>query len=300
MTKTSETITFFGSGPVAARSLELLAENFEIEAVITKPKPDHHRGDFPVITLCETLGLPVFTASNKLELSELFSIHPVKSPLAILIDFGIIVTKDVIDYFPRGIVNSHFSLLPELRGADPITFSILSGQAKTGVSLMLIDEGMDTGKLLAQRSLPVKSAATTDSLTRELIILSNELLKEIIPKYSTGEVRPRHQPHQDRATYSRKLTKEDGEIDWAKSAVQLEREIRAFLEWPKSRAIIADREVTITKARVFPGNGTPGELRVIDKDIVVFCGSDGLLIERLKPAGKNEMNAEAFINGYLK
>lgn len=300
MKKISNQIVFFGSGPVAARSLELLAENFEIEAVITKPKPAHHHGDFPVISLSEKLGLKTFTAANRKELSELFSTNPVKSTLAVLIDFGIIVTKDVIDYFPLGIINSHFSLLPELRGADPITFSILSGQAKTGVSLMLIDEGMDTGKIIAQRSHAIKPIDTSETLTEDLINLSNELLKEFAPKYIAQEVQSHQQPHPNRATYSRKLTKEDGDIDWAKSAQEIEREIRAYSAWPKSRAKLAGRDVTITKARVFPGHGTPGEVRIIDKDMVVFCGADGLLIERLKPAGKNEMNAEAFINGYLK
>src|SRR5687768_5450622 len=124
MTSIDEPITFFGSGPVAAASLRLLAEDFTIEAVITKPRPAHHRGPVPVIELAEELGLKVYTAGNRRELDELFTGNPVRSSLAVLIDFGIIVSRQIIDYFPLGIINSHFSLLPEWRGADPITFAI--------------------------------------------------------------------------------------------------------------------------------------------------------------------------------
>ena len=132
-------LVFFGSGPVAAASLKKLAKHFVIEAVITKPQPAHHREPFPVLALAEELGLRTLTPNSKQELSDLFSTKPVKSKLGVVIDYGFIINQDVIDSFPHGIVNSHFSLLPEWRGADPISFSILSGQQKTGVSLMVID-----------------------------------------------------------------------------------------------------------------------------------------------------------------
>lgn len=304
MKKMSETIVFFGSGPVAAESLRLLAKQFTIEAVVTKPKPEHHRGEFPVITIAMSLGLPVHTAKNKWELSELINKQSYQSRVAVLIDFGIIVTQDVIDYFPLGIINSHFSLLPEWRGADPISFAILSGQAKTGVSLMLIDAGMDTGKVICQKSHPINAEITTPRLTDELIHVSNRLLGEYVPQYLAGKIKPRSQPHPERATYSRKLTKEDGVIDWTKPAEQIEREIRAFIEWPKSRTAIEGKEVIITKARVVPGmlsDAKPGD--IIDAKtgaLKIAAGTGSLEIERLKPAGKNEMDAAAFINGYLK
>lgn len=164
--KTNQTV-FFGSGPVAAKCLELLAKHTEIEVVITKPRPPHHRGDVPVITLAEKLGLPILTAGNKKELDALVASHQFASEYAILIDFGIIVSQKVIDVFPRGIINSHFSLLPKLRGADPITWAIANGDEKSGVSLMLIDEGMDTGKLITQKTLHFAPNETTPSLYRE-------------------------------------------------------------------------------------------------------------------------------------
>src|SRR5690606_4373254 len=144
----TESCVFFGSGPVAARCLELLLEHTEVEAVITKPRPVGHRGKVPVLELAESRGLTVYTAADKSALDTLISENNLLSHYAILIDFGIIVSQAVIDSFPLGIINSHFSLLPQLRGADPITFSILEGHDKTGVSLMLVERGMDTGKLI--------------------------------------------------------------------------------------------------------------------------------------------------------
>lgn len=296
-----ESVVFFGSGPVAAESLRLLAENFNIEVVVTKPKPTHHRGNFPVLDLVKQLNLPVKTVTNKNELDELISSKPFDSKLGVIIDFGIIVSRKVIDYFPLGIVNSHFSLLPEWRGADPITFSILSGQPKTGVSLMLIDEGLDTGKLLTYKTLPIEPMDTTQSLTDRLIKLSDKLLQDYLPKYVIGSIKPKNQPHPDRATYSRKLTKEDGIIDWNKSAQQIEREIRAYIEWPKSRTKIADKEIIITKAHALPTNipNNPiGKFEAVGNALMVECGKGTLCIDRLKPAGKSEMTAMAFLAGY--
>jgi methionyl-tRNA formyltransferase len=158
-----ESVVFFGSGPVASKSLELLAKNFAVEAIITKPATAQEMA----ATLIESVS--VYAVSNKSELDELITKQSFNSRLAILIDFGIIVSRTVIDAFPLGIVNSHFSVLPEWRGADPISFAILSGQKTTGVSLMLLDEGMDTGKILVTKSLPINSDDTTPTLTDKLI-----------------------------------------------------------------------------------------------------------------------------------
>lgn len=300
---TDNSLVFFGSGPVAAESLKLLLKSFNIEAVITKPRLAHHRGNTPVVDLCEQHNLTFYTPSNKQELSDLFTTINLKSQIGIVIDYGIIINNDVIDFFPLGIVNSHFSLLPEWRGADPISFSILSGQPKTGVSLMIIEPTLDTGKLIAQKSMPIESDETTASLTSKLIHLSDELLNSYLPRYISGEITPRRQPHPDRATYSRKLTKEDGVLDWNKTAAQLEREIRAFIDWPKSRTTLTDKDVVITKAHTTPTvamGQKPGDITVVPetKMIGIATTSGTLWIDRLKPAGKNEMTGEAFLAGH--
>jgi methionyl-tRNA formyltransferase len=286
-----ESIVFFGSGPLAAASLRFLHTNFNVEAAVTKPTTrDEMAASAP--------GVPLFLASNKQELTELLGTKPFKSRLGVLVDFGIIVEKAVIDYFPLGIINSHFSLLPRWRGADPITFAILEGDTKTGVSLMLIDEGLDTGKLITQKTLHIKPDTTTPTLTDELVDLSNELLKEFIPRYVSGKVIPHNQPHPDRATHSHKLERLDGLIDWTKPAERIEREIRAFLGWPGSRTTLAGKEVTITKAHVVDGKGQPGMPEVRGKELLIYTGTDALSIDKLKPSGKKEMPIQAFLAGY--
>ncbi|HSX23936.1 MAG TPA: methionyl-tRNA formyltransferase [Candidatus Saccharimonadales bacterium] len=299
MRKISEKIVFFGSGPVAAQSLELLAGDFEIEAVVTKPKPPHHRGEFPVIATAEKLGLPIHTVSSKAELSKLIAARPFRSRLGVLIDFGIIVGQDTIGYFPLGIVNSHFSVLPEWRGADPISFAILSGQKQTGISLMLLVEAMDEGPLIAYGEYDLPPDITAPLLTTHLIHLSYALLKEELPHYMAGKHSGAPQNITGRkVSYSRKLTKQDGVIDWAKPAVELEREIRAFIEWPKSRTQLGGKEVILTGAQVVDGRSKPGEILEKSQRLVIATSDKALEILRLKPAGKREMSAKEFLAGY--
>ena len=300
-----EPIIFFGTGPVAAASLKLLSQSFEIEAVITKPRQPHHRGEVPVLDVANKLELPLIEVANKKEVSEKITSQQFRSQVAVLIDFGILVEQKVIDVFPLGIVNSHFSLLPQWRGADPITFAILSGQDKTGVSLMLLVEAMDEGPLLAVGETVLPTDATTPELTRNLIGLSYALLKDVLPKYRAGKLIGSPQEkvadavgYSAQPSYSRKLTKEDGILDWDKAAEQLEREIRAYLEWPKSRTILGGHAVIITRAHAEAGEGAPGKLWLQNKRLGVYCGKGILMIDNIKPAGKGEMPIEAFINGY--
>ncbi len=302
-----ESIVFFGTGPVAAASLKLLAESFTIEAVVTKPRPEHHHGSVPVLEVAEQLELPIVLVANKKETTQKITAAHFASRIGVLIDFGIIVEQAVIATFSLGIINSHFSLLPQWRGADPITFSILSGQHKTGVSLMLLVEAMDEGPLLAVGEIDIDHSTTTPELTKKLISLSDTLLKDALPKYATGKLIGSSQEkiaktvgYSSTPSYSRKLTKEDGVLDWAKTAKQLEREIRAFVEWPKSRCVLGGHAVIVTQASVASGQGTPGELWHGDKTLGIYTGKDVLMLERLKPAGKADMPIAAFLNGYRK
>lgn len=301
----SETIVFFGSGPVAAASLRLLSQSFNIEAVVTKPRPAHHRGEVPVLTVCDELKLSVIEVEDKNSLTTKIAQASFESKVAVLIDFGIIVAQEVIDAFPLGIVNSHFSLLPEWRGADPITFAILSGQNETGVSLMLLVQKMDEGPILAQCVYNIEVNETTPSLTDELILLSYSMLHEILPEYLSGNVEPVPQeiaasllPDPPSVSYSRKLQKEDGNLNWEKPAVELEREIRAYSGWPKSRTTLAGMQVVVTQAHVETFSGQPGQLNVSNKTLTVGTAHNGLAIDALIPAGKKEMPVAAFLAGY--
>ena len=285
-------LVFFGSGPVATKTLQGLTKTgFKLEAVITKPKPAHHRGEFPVLRFCAQHKIASLTPQNKQELSELFSQKRFKSPLGLVVDYGLIIPADVIEGFEKGIVNSHFSLLPQLRGADPITFAILSGQTETGVSLMLIDEKLDEGPLLVQKNLKIALEETAPSLTVKLIALSNQMLAENLPRYLAGELLPYPQP-KDPPTYSRKLTKEDGVMDWSKPTQVLEREVRAYAGWPKSTTKIFGQKIIVTSARLAEG----------EKDgALVMKASPGYLeiLQLIAPSGRTMSGAD-FIRGYGK
>ncbi len=312
--KTSKpSIVFIGAGPVASASLELLVESFAVEAVITKPRPPKHRGNVPVLELAEKLQLPLVLVSSKKELSQKVAETTFKSNVAVLIDFGIIVAQDVIDAFPLGIINSHFSLLPEWRGADPITFALLSGQERTGVSLMKLVQAMDEGPILCLGVQENITSLTTPELTDRLVHLSYALLRDQLPNYIETEAPIRMEQlslhrqipdYPSEASYSRKLTKDDGILDFSKPAIELEREVRAYAEWPKSRTVIAGKDVVITKAHVANGDELPeakhanGDVFVHEKRLYIQT-SDGVLgIDSLKPAGKGDMPAQAFLAGY--
>lgn len=297
MKNKSNKVVFFGSGPVAAQSLRLLLNSFEIEAVITKPSTLHEMQSI-------VQDSPVLSVNNKQELDRLVQEERFSSELGILIDFGIIVSKSVIDSFKLGIINSHFSVLPEWRGADPISFAILSGQKSTGVSVMALVEAMDEGPLLCYETLALTGKENSTQLTNRLVKLSYELLKKDIPRLMSGEIKAdKPQTITTRsASYSRKLTKEDGVLDFNKPARELEREVRAFIEWPKSRTQLATKDVVVLKARV--DESQSGEVGTVflteNKCIGIYTKQGALIIEELKPAGKNTMSAKAFLAGYGK
>lgn len=229
---------------------------------------------------------------------KLHELREHESNLAVLAAYGRIIPQSVLDQFPLGIINVHPSLLPAYRGPTPVEQAMLDGVAKTGVSIMQLSAGMDEGPIYKQKTFLLRGNESKMELATKLQALGAELLIEVLPQIANGKLKPRKQPHPTRATYSHLIRKENGAIDWTKPAERLEREVRAYSDWPKSYATLADKDVVLTKARVVTGTGKPGEHTVIGKDLIVFCGQDALLIERLKPAGKNEMTSEAFISGY--
>lgn len=299
MIKTKTSLVFFGSGPVASKSIELLSKHFIIEAIITKPS--HKSDPNPVMEFAKKAGIKIYTPLNKEELSKQFLSNKFVSEIGLVIDYGIIISQSVISSFPKGILNSHFSLLPQWRGPDPITFAILSGQGETGVSIMIINDRMDEGQLLAQCSYKMSSDTTGPSLTQSLIEISYELLVKTIPAYLGGEIQPYMQDSTTEPTYSRKLTKDDGKIDWEMPAEVIERQIRAFIEWPRSYTTLYKQLIIISKARVAPDRADKlGKFVVEPKRLFVQCKKNSLEILSLRPSGKRDMSAEAFIAGYKR
>ena len=298
-----DSIIFFGMGPVSLKSLEKLSSSFLIEAIITKPNTS--RGKTPgksVSSWAEKNKVPFYQPDSSAAIYELFENKGFVSKVGVVIDYGLIIPEKVINSFPKGIINSHFSLLPKLRGADPITFALLSGQSSTGVSLMKIQPGLDTGDILASQEVPIAANETNESLTKKLIATSSELLISTLPSYISGKNSTLTEQDERQATYSRKLSKSDGQLSWSKSAFTLEREIRAFKPWPGSFTMIDGERVVIDEAHAEKVDKTTdgiGKMLISqDKNLVVRCGDDTILvIERLKPAGKSLMEAKAFLAG---
>ncbi len=280
MKKISKTIVFFGNEklatglpqaePVIRQAVE--SAGFTIEQVVTG------------------------------KLSEL---KPHKSKLAVLAAYGQIIPQRVLDEFPLGIINVHPSLLPQYRGPTPIEQAILDGVPKTGVSIMRLSAGMDEGPLYKQKTAHLSGTETKANLTKKLQKHGSDLLVDILPAIADGSLQPRQQPHPDRATYSRKLTKTDSIIDWEKPAEVLEREIRAFAGWPGSRTTLFNKDVIVTEAHAILStapNAKPGDITVVKDagEIGVTTKNGTLWITKLKPAGKKEMTAKEFTTGYYR
>lgn len=303
MKQPPKTVVFFGSGPIAAKSLELLLDHTSVEAIITKPQPRRNTLA-PVIAIAEQHNIPLYTPHDKRSLSTVFEQASFSSTAGLVIDYGVIIGKDVIETFPLGIANSHFSLLPQWRGPDPLSFTILSGQTETGVSLMLINEKMDEGPLIAQAPYTIPEKIYRPNLADELISISDSLIKHMLPTYMNGGIDPIPQEIATIASsaipsYAHIIKKSDGVIDWDKPAERIEREIRAFIDWPKSYTKIAGIDVVITAADVVNQSGNPGEISNQKKsELIIYCSKKALKISRLKPAGKKEMPANAFLAGY--
>lgn len=298
-------IIFFGSGPVALESLKSVCDISKVEFVVTKASLGKNDSRLLVPKWAKNRGLEVMEVSSAKELDELIKRTDLESNLGVVVDFGIIIPKSVIDKFSKGIINSHFSLLPKWRGADPITWSLLEGDAETGVSLMKIVPRLDEGDLIAVEKIDIDPNDDNVSLTNRLINLSNQTLRSYLPKYIDGLIKPWPQPVDTvKPTYSSKISKTDGKIDWSLPADNIERQIRAFKGWPGSQALIANTQVTITKADAvdIQHSHKPGMIEVRRKpaSLRVACGQGWLNVIRLKPSGKNEIDSAAFINGYAK
>ena len=292
-------IVFFGTGTVSQATADALFQSFEIEAVITKTdrKISGKLVPTPMKSWAAEHNIQVYEIDTKSELDTLLQQTTFESQVGIIVDYGVIVSQFAIDSFPKGIINSHFSLLPRLRGADPITFSILNRDNVTGVSVMLINPELDAGPLLAQDELPLSQSETTPELTAKLIQLSNTMLAKVIPEYLTGHCEAYPQPDKP-VSYTRMLTKADGLLDFNKSAEELEAEIRAFTGWPTSYFFINEERVVAQEVSISAESLAPKQIEIIDQSrLLIGTATTALEFMLLKPAGKKQMDTQSFING---
>ncbi len=299
-------VIFMGTPEFAVPSLErLFLEQYQLVTVYTQPDKAAGRGRplvfSPVKRLAINLGLPVVQPVSFKEagaVEQLSSFHP---DVIVVAAFGQILPQSVLDLPTYGCINIHPSLLPKFRGSSPVATAILAGDEFTGVSIMLMDKGLDTGPVLARAQVPISAQDTTGSLTAKLSLIAAQLLLEVLTGRSRGEITPQPQD-EAAATYSSQLSKEDGEIDWRISAVDIWRRVRAFHPWPGCYTRWQGRQLKIIEAVPLPGEGTPevGKIVALNKEGAVFGvdTGDGVLgILKVQLEGKQAMSAAEFLRG---
>lgn len=296
-------IVFMGTPDFAVPTLAALAPRYPVVGVITQPDRPAGRGKRivapPVKEAALALGLPVYQPTSLRAPEAEQRLAEWQPDLIVVAAFGQILQASVLDLPPHGCLNVHASLLPRYRGASPISAAILHGDSTTGVTLMRMDEGMDTGPILAQAPLPIAADDTTGALTAKLAQLGAQLLIDTLPRWLDGQVTARPQDH-DQATYCRPLTKEDGRLDWADPAEVLSRQIRACNPWPGAFTTWQGRRLKILMAQPHPGHAgdfAPGQVVALESGIAVATGAGLLQLGEVQLAGKNTMEAQQLARG---
>ncbi|MCJ7434006.1 MAG: methionyl-tRNA formyltransferase, partial [Anaerolineales bacterium] len=216
--------------------------------------------------------------------------------LIVVAAFGQILKPDVLDLPRYGCINVHASLLPRWRGAAPINAAILHGDEETGVTIMKMDIGLDTGPILTQRAIRLTRDDTAGSVFESLSHLGADLLVKTLPDYLSGKIRPCPQP-EDGVTYAPMLKKEEGLLDFTRPAEELERRVRAFNPWPGAFMRVDDVLLKVHRARAEAGNESAGKRLVYRNQLAVGAGSGLLILDEVQPAGKKSMSAAAFLSG---
>jgi methionyl-tRNA formyltransferase len=297
-------IVFLGSGSFAIPSfLTLLDAGHDLAALVTQPDREKGRGQRlappPTKPVAIARGVPVLQPRRVREPEAIAELEGLAPELLVVVAYGQILPRRVIDIAPRGTVNVHASLLPHLRGAAPIQWAIARGDRETGVTTMLIDEGLDTGPTLLARGTPIGLEETAAELEPRLARLGAEVLLETVRGLAEGRLAPTPQDA-SRATLAPLLKKEDGRLDWARSALELRCRIRGFQPWPGAFATWRGRTVKVLKARPEAGGqAPPGTVLDVGRDgVLVACGEGtALRLLEVQPESGRPMPASAFASG---
>ena len=301
-------IVFMGSPQPAVAVLDATVEiaaasGWSVVAAYTAPDKPAGRGRHllpsPVRKRAEELGIPVLTPQHLTRPEEQEQFRELRAELVVLAAYGLLLPPPFLFEPAHGAVNVHPSLLPRHRGAAPVAAAILAGDTETGVTLMTMNEGLDTGPLLATRTVSLNGYERTPALTEQLFALSGEMLAEVLPRYVAGEVVPVPQPDEG-ATYTPRMTKADALVDWREPALLIERKVRAYDPWPGTAAVWEGRRLAITDAGVDSetGNLAAGEVRTQGDAVLVGTGRGALRLLRVKMEGRPEMAVVDFLRGH--
>jgi methionyl-tRNA formyltransferase len=294
-------IVFLGSPAFALPTLRMLAAHYPVVGVVTQPDRPAGRGQLltapPVKELALDLGLPVIQPVRLKEPAALDQLSAWKPDLLVVAAFGQILRQNVLDMPKFGCINVHASLLPRGRGAAPIQAAILNGDRETGVTIMKMDAGVDTGAILSQKALAIQDDDTSESLSARLADLGAGLLEVTLPAYLAGEIVPEAQDD-SKATKVPMIKKEDGLLDFNLPAASLERRIRAFTPWPGTFFVWQSSPLKVLRAHVLEtSSATPGQQGVSGKFPMIGSGQGWLVLDEVQPAGKKPMSGDVFLRG---
>jgi methionyl-tRNA formyltransferase len=300
-------IIFMGTPGFAVPTLEsLLASEHEIVGVWAQPDRSAGRGQKlvpgPVKSLAQAHGLAVFQPLTLQDLLAIKQITRLKPEIIVLVAYGQILPQTVLDIPKFGCLNVHPSLLPKYRGASPIASAILGGDKETGVTIMLMDAGMDTGPILAQRRAAIDPPDTAESLEGRLSEIGADLLMETLTQWVSGGMRPQTQDDAQ-ATYTRQITKADGEVDWNIPAIELSRRVRAFYPWPGCYTRWQGKVLKVLEAIALPSSKRvePGRVVVLssypESPVGVSTGEGVLGLCRIQLEGKKAVSSAEFLQG---
>jgi methionyl-tRNA formyltransferase len=300
-------LVFMGTAELSCASLQRLVDTTGLSILAVVTQPDKPKGrelkltPSPVKALAERLHLSVLQPLRAREENFASQLQELKPDLMVVVAYGQILPQRLLDLPRYGCLNVHTSLLPKYRGAAPIQWAIADGESETGVTIMKMDAGLDTGPVLATRRTPILPADDAQTLHDRLAQLGAGLLTETIPDYVAGKILPQPQPAEG-ASYAAKIKKDDGRIDWSLPARKTWNRLRAFTPWPGGFTYLAGEPkpqlLKIGKAEVREQTGPPGTVLSADKGgIVVGCGEGALRILELQREGGKRLGAEAFLAG---
>ncbi|CAI0970612.1 methionyl-tRNA formyltransferase [Serratia ficaria] len=296
-------IIFAGTPDFAARHLDaLLSSGHQIVGVFTQPDRPAGRGNkltpSPVKLLAEQHQLPVFQPKSLRPEENQRLVADLNADVMVVVAYGLILPKAVLDMPRLGCINVHGSLLPRWRGAAPIQRSLWAGDGETGVTIMQMDVGLDTGDMMHKVACPIEADDTSASLYDKLAQLGPQGMLTTLRQMADGSAK-REVQDESLVTYAEKLSKEEARLDWSLSAAQLERCIRAFNPWPVSYFVIDDQPVKVWQAKVLAvtTDAEPGTVVHADRQGIQVATADGVLnLTQLQPAGKKPMSAQDLLN----
>lgn len=278
----------------------LLDAGHELSLVVTQPDRPAGRGlqssPSAVKSLARARGLDVFQPQTLKESNAIARLRAARADALIVAAYGLLLPPEALGLCKYGAINIHASLLPRWRGAAPIQRALLAGDAQTGVSIMQMDAGLDTGPVFTQRQIPIGPADDFGSLHDKLATLGGDTLVEVLHDLAHNHARAVPQPATG-AIYARKIEKSDTRLQWVQPAAELERAVRAFRPAPGAQTRLDDQPLKIWRARVVAGRGEPGSVLERDASLHVACGVDALAIDELQPAGGRRMSAAQFLRG---